>query len=76
MGHRPFRAIHGATFHKHCTNHIVTITKVSQQLRQQVGIIGVVPQMMVRVTDPPLGIQDRFPYLSQPSILRLFVRHQ
>ena len=53
-------ANHRAGLHKHRRDDVVTAVGIGQQLVEQIAPAGAVPEMMVRIDDRQLGLEDRF----------------
>jgi hypothetical protein len=61
-------ARHGAGLDEHGGQDVVAGVDVGQQLIEQVAPVGPVPQMVVRVDDGQVGLQDRLRAPVEPSL--------
>ena len=57
---RAARAVHGHALDEHRGHHVVAAAGVRQQLVDEVAAAGMVPEVVVRVADGPLGLEDLF----------------
>ncbi len=69
-------AMKRARLHEHRGSDLVPAVQVGEQLRQQIAPVRPVPQMMVRIDDRQVGLQDRLvparePILSHPQVMGL-----
>jgi hypothetical protein len=63
---RPARAIARAALDEHGRDDIVARIAVRQQFVEQIAAARVIPQMMVRIDDRQIGLEDFLPQLAEP----------
>ena len=64
----PSRAVHRHALDEHRATHVVPAARVGEQLVDQVAAAGMVPQVMVRVADRQVGLEDVLLHLREPLI--------
>ena len=76
LAHRPHldraaRAVHRVALQEHGRDDVVAGAEIGEQLVQQVAVVGPLPQMMMRVDDRQLGLEDRLGRrLGEPRLVR------
>src|SRR5207249_4277518 len=63
---RPVGAVHLAAFLKAGCNDFVAGTDIFEQILKQITVAGPVPQVMVRIDDRQIGLEDLLTPLVQP----------
>ena len=65
---RPIGAVHRAAFHEHRGDDVVAAAGVGEQLVEQIAVLRVVPEVVVRVADRQLRLDDLLGDLRKPLI--------
>ncbi len=56
---RAIRPVHRAAFLEHGRDNVMAGVEVGEQFVEQIGVVAALPQMMVRIDDRQVGIEDR-----------------